>query len=153
MDLLKRKPHGPLPLPLQAQRITAPAIPAQWLLPGPYQVRPRWFEVDVRAHHPEIISGLPVHHQRLVAALMQMPKHLVAPIIPLRAGAQEPFHAGDECGLGRLDDQVKMIGHQTPAVDQPAGFLTGLAQGLQEGLAVRVILEKDSRRLPRFMPW
>ena len=70
-----------------------------------------------------------------------MAKELVPTIEPPRVGSQEPFHAGDQVGLGRLDHQMKMIGHQAPGMDVPAGLLTGLVQGLQEEFAVPVVLE------------
>ena len=70
-----------------------------------------------------------------------MAKELVPAIEPPRVGAQEPFHAGDQVGLGRLDHQMKMVGHQAPGLEVPAGLLTGLAQGLQEEFAVLIVLE------------
>ena len=37
--------------------------------------------------------------------------------------------------------QMKVVGHEAPGVDLPAGFLAGLAQGFQKALAVLVVLE------------
>jgi len=36
---------------------------------------------------------------------------------------------------------MKVIGHETIGMDLPAGFLAGLAQGLEESVAVRIILK------------
>src|SRR4026209_1667715 len=68
---------------------------------------------------------------------------------PIKApgvSAQQPFHPGDQIGLGRFGHQVKMIAHQTIGMDLPAGFLARLAQCFEEAVAV-LIIAKD-----RFSP-
>ena len=55
--------------------------------------------------------------------------------------AEEPLHAGNEIGARGFEDEVKMIGHQAPGMNLPAGFGTGFAEGLQEEFAVFVAEE------------
>ena len=57
----------------------------------------------------------------------------------LGVNAQEPFHAGDKVGFGCFDDEVKMVSHQTPGVDLPAGFGAGFSQRVQEAVEIAVV--------------
>jgi len=63
--------------------------------------------------------------------------------------AEEQLHPHHQVGLGRFDDQVKVIAHQALRVCLPTGLLTSLGQRLQQPLPVLVIL-KD--RLPPAAP-
>lgn len=63
------------------------------------------------------------------------------PVEPTGVGAQQPFHARDQIGLGRFDREMKMIGHQAIRMDFPAGLAASLAKGFQPQLAILVILE------------
>ena len=55
--------------------------------------------------------------------------------------AGQPLHAHDEVGLGRLGDKMKLIAHETPGMELPAGFLACLAERVEEAAAVEVIAE------------
>ena len=57
-------------------------------------------------------------------------------------GAQQPLHAQDEIGLGRLGDEVKMIAHETPGMELPPGLLAGFTKGGEEGAPI-LIVAKD----------
>ena len=57
-------------------------------------------------------------------------------IEPASASAQEPFHTLNQVGLGRLDDQVKVVARQTPRMHLPAGLGAALAQSLEEEIPV-----------------
>ena len=70
-----------------------------------------------------------------------MTEQLVPPFEPAGVGAQKPFHSRDQIGLGRLDDQMKMIRHEHVGVDLPAGLGARLAQGFDKTLAIRLVLE------------
>lgn len=65
-----------------------------------------------------------------------MAEELVSVVEPDRAGAQEPFHAGDQIGVGRLGDQMEMIAHQAPGVHLEGGLLASLGQRLDKVLPV-----------------
>ena len=65
----------------------------------------------------------------------------MAPIEPAGVCPQKPLHAGDQVGVGRLDHQVKMIGHQTIGMHLPGGLTTGFGQGLEEALSIFVVAE------------
>jgi len=46
---------------------------------------------------------------------------------------------------------MKMIGLEDAGVNLPARFGARLAEGLDEALPIRLIVERGSRRSPRFM--
>ena len=97
--------------------------------------------MHVIAHGLEIPRSTAIHNQRLVTPAEQVPKHLVPPIESAGICPQEPFHATHQVGLRRLDDQVKMIAHQTPRVEKLSCFLAGFTEGLQKTVAAGVVLE------------
>ena len=70
-----------------------------------------------------------------------MPTFLVPPIIPARVSPQKPFHARHKVRIGRLDNQMKVIAHQTDRMDLPIGFVAHLAQRIPEALPILVILK------------
>ena len=58
-------------------------------------------------------------------------------------GAQQPFHAGDEIGLGCLDDEMKMVRHEAAGMDLPTGLDAGFGEGVKEPLAIGVVAENE----------
>jgi len=54
-----------------------------------------------------------VHHNGLVAPAEEIPGVLMPAIEPAGVGAQEPFHADDQVGLGGFGRQLKVAIHQT----------------------------------------
>jgi hypothetical protein len=70
-----------------------------------------------------------------------MAKELVPPVEPAGIGPQKPFHSQDQIGLRSFDHQMKMISHQTPGVDLPVRFCTGLAERLEEPLSIQIVVE------------
>src|SRR5207249_3023419 len=74
-----------------------------------------------------------------------MAKKLVPPIESRRVRAQKPSHARNQIGPRRFDHQMKMIAHQTVAMNLPTGLLTDFLQRLQEQLPIFVTKEN---RLP-----
>ena len=65
----------------------------------------------------------------------------MAAIETVRVHSQEPFHADDEVGLGRFDDEMKMVGHQDIGMNLPAGAGTALGQEFEEGPPIGVVLK------------
>ena len=65
-----------------------------------------------------------------------------------RVGAQEPFHAGDQIGVGRLQHPMKMVGHQTEGMYLPAGFLTRFGQGVHKQRSILVGTENGLPPVP-----
>jgi hypothetical protein len=55
--------------------------------------------------------------------------------------AQEPAQSGHQIAFRGLDDQMKMVFHQTKGMNLEAGFLAGLAQGFDEIMAIGLIKE------------
>jgi hypothetical protein len=51
-----------------------------------------------------------------------MPELPMPAIEPSGVGAEEPFHARHQRGLGRLDDQMEVIGHQAVGMNLPFGL-------------------------------
>jgi hypothetical protein len=56
-------------------------------------------------------------------------------------GAQEPAHALHEIGVWRLDDSVKVVGHEAIGMDLKAGFFAGFGKGLEEIVTVHILEE------------
>ena len=77
-----------------------------------------------------------------------MPRELVSAIESTGVGAQQPLHPGNQVGLGGLDHQVKVVGHQAERVHLPVGLGTALAQGFQETLPVSIVLEDGIPPIP-----
>lgn len=98
-------------------------------------------EVDVIAGGAQIVTAALVDDEGFVASAEEMAEKLVAAVEAAGVSAQEPLHADDEIGLGRLGDEMKMVSHETEGVDLPAGLFTGGAEGGEEGLAVGVVAE------------
>src|SRR5438093_4956783 len=89
-----------------------------------------------------------VYDQGLVAAAEQMAEQLVAEVEPSRVSAQKPFHARNQVRLGRLEHQVKMIRHEAIGMNLPARLAARLAQGLDNPLAVVVVVEDRFAPVP-----
>jgi hypothetical protein len=53
-------------------------------------------------------------------------------------GAQQPAHARHQIPVGGLNDQVKMIAHQTIRVNLKTGLRARLGQGLDKILPVHI---------------
>ena len=70
-----------------------------------------------------------------------MAEELVTPVEATRISAQQLFHPGDQIGLRRLDDHMKMIRHEDIGVNLPARLGANLAQRVDEALAIRIIHE------------
>ena len=97
--------------------------------------------MDVIADGFEVARGAAIDDQGLVTAAEEVAEEFVAAVEAAGVGAQEPFRAGNKVATGRLDDQMKMIGHEAPGVELPAGLLAGFIEGFQEELAIPVCLE------------
>ena len=66
---------------------------------------------------------------------------LMPGVEPQRVGAQQPAHPRHQVPVGRLNNQVKMIGHQTISVNLKTGLVTRFGQGFDEILPVHVRLK------------
>ena len=87
----------------------------------------------------QISVAAAVHKQGFVSATEEVAEKLVLAIEAISVSTQKPFHAGHQVGLGRFDDQMKVIGHQTIGVDLPIGLGTGLAKGIEEEEAIGIV--------------
>ena len=74
--------------------------------------------------------------------------HKVGHVTGAGVGAEEPFHAGDEIGLGRFGHEMTMITHETPRMELPAGFFTGFAEGVEEAAAILIVVEDGFTAVP-----
>ena len=70
-----------------------------------------------------------------------MPEEFVPPMEPAGVSAQQPFHARDQIGLGRLHHQMKMIRHEDVGMNLPTSLRARFAQRLDQTLPIRVVLE------------
>ena len=90
---------------------------------------------------PTITGSGAIHDQGFVPSAEKVPRELVAAVETTGVGPQQPFHAGHEVGLGGLDDQMKMIRHETIGMDLPTGLAAGLGEGVQKPLTIQVVAE------------
>ena len=67
--------------------------------------------MHVIANRFEVAVATAIHDQRLVAPGKDVAAKLVANVESLGIDPQQPFHTGDQIGLGSLDHQMKMIAH------------------------------------------
>jgi len=77
----------------------------------------------------------------LVSALEQMAGPAVALIEELRIDAVQLPHAEGKVAIRGLDKKMIMIGHETVGVTYPIIAFIDVLEGVQEVLAIRVILE------------
>jgi hypothetical protein len=94
----------------------------------------------VIAHRFQIPRAAAVHNQTLAASAEQMAKEFVPLVEALGVNARKPFHARPQIGLGRLDHQMKMAGHQTIRMNLPARLEARLAQGVRKALTILITL-------------
>src|SRR5579862_5526818 len=76
-----------------------------------------------------------------MASAEQVTEEFVPSIEPGSVGAQKPFHAVHQVGLGSFDDQVKVIAHETIRMNLPIGFFARLLQRFEEEFSVVIIVE------------
>src|SRR2546421_6277524 len=60
---------------------------------------------------------------------------------PAGIGAEEPFHASDQIGLGSFHHQMKMVVHQAISQHLPVSLFTTFPERLQKAQPVLVIME------------
>ena len=76
-----------------------------------------------------------VDKETFVPAAKKMVEELLAAVKPRGVGPQQPFRARDQVGFRNFDDQMKMVAHEAPGMNQPVGFAAALAEGFNEGFA------------------
>jgi hypothetical protein len=69
---------------------------------------------------------------------------LVPAIEPLGVGAVQPLHAAGEVRFRRLDDQMKVIGHEHVSNDGPAEACGRHAEEGEEGPPIMIVAEDRS---------
>ena len=89
----------------------------------------------------KIPAARAINDQRLVAAAEEVAKELVPPLEASSIGAEKPFHPSHQRRLRRLDQQMKMVGHQTIRMHLPSTPDTRFPQRLHKALPVAIILE------------
>ena len=104
---------------------------------------PRHQPLSTRLNSPRRILPPPPLHSLLKHPSPRRAVLRYAPLPEQRLSivAQQPLHPHHQIGLGRFEDQVKVVAHQAIRMHLPAGLLTGLRQRLQQSLSVLVILE------------
>ena len=125
---------------LEIKGVAAPAVGGQGLVRRE-KASPNGVQMHVVAGGAEVVAAALVDDEGFVAAGEEVAEEFVAAVEAPGISAQKPLHAGDQIGLGRLGDEMKMIGHEAEGVDLPAGFFAGGTKGLQETAAVGVVAE------------
>ena len=72
--------------------------------------------MHVVAHSLKVAVAAAIDDEGFVAPAKKVAKVPVPAVEPASVGPQQPLHAGDQVGLRRLDDQMKVIGHQAERV-------------------------------------
>src|SRR6266480_7535975 len=88
---------------------------------------------------PQIARFSPIDQLCFVAPTKEMPPVPMPPVKSLRVGAQQPFHPSSQIWLRRLQNQMKMIAHQTVGIHLPPALLAGNTQGLEKALSIQII--------------
>src|SRR5207248_1847028 len=115
------QPRGAFGWWLKIKTVAAPAIGLQRLI-GSNEYGSHRIEVDVIADPFQVAGHAAVHRQSFIATAEQVAKQLVATIEAARVSSKKPLHAGRQVGLRGLQNEMKMIFHQTVSVDEPLGL-------------------------------
>ncbi len=94
-------------------------------------------EVHVSGHRPEV--GLVFDQFGTIAALEHMSRKAVAARPAIRVARQKRLHARGEIGLGGLENDVQVIGHDGERVNTPGTPNDGSTEVFSEPVAVDVI--------------
>ena len=119
------------------------------LLQG-HHAGPHGLEVDIGAQHREIAALPRIRHDRLVATLEKMAAETVPRVEAHRPCGLEPAHPRNQIGLGRLQQEMVVVGHRHLRRHPPARALAHLAQGLEEATPIRGVLENRLPPVPAF---
>src|SRR3989338_8916952 len=82
-----------------------------------------------------------LYQDGLVAALKQMSHGSVAPVVELGIDTVQLAHSFGEVSLWCFDYQVVVVVHQTVGVAEPVKAVNDLAEGVQEGFAISIVIE------------
>ena len=104
--------------------------------------------MHVIARGAQVAATAFVDDERFVASAEKVAEEFMASVEAAGVGAEEPFHAGDEIGLGRFGDEMKMIAHEAPGVELPAGFFAGLTEGIEKTAAILIVVEDGFTPVP-----
>ena len=81
------------------------------------------------------------HEYRFVSSAEDVTEKLVPMIQAQRVGAQQPAHSFYEVSIGRFDDGMKVIRHQTIGMHLKTGLLASFSQRFQKILPIDIIQE------------
>jgi hypothetical protein len=98
-----------------------------------------WVEHHVAADFQKVAFFL--YQNGFVATLQKMSHRSVAPIVDLSVHTIELAHSFRKIRLRCFNHQVVVIVHQTVGVAKPVKAVDDLAEALQEGFAIPLILE------------
>ena len=96
-------------------------------------------EVHVPRHRPEV--GLVLNQFSAIAPLEDMAAEAMSSRPGVGVGGEEPLHAARQVRLGRLEDDVEVVGQDHEGVDLPATTHDGAAQLPLESIAIGVITD------------
>lgn len=136
----RAQPEGAFGGFLQIVAEAAPGVGSEGLLRAEH-FGAHWIQVDIIANGFEVAVAAAIHDEGFVTSAEEVAKEFMAAVEAAGVGGKEPFHAGDEVGLGRGEDEVKMVWHEAPCMNLPAGFGTGFGEGFEEEVAVGVVIE------------
>src|SRR5947209_6907746 len=98
--------------------------------------------MHVIAYGQQVAIAAVINRLSFVTSGEKMAAGFVADVETFSVNAQQPFHAGDQVWLRRLDHQMKMVPHQAIGMDLPFGLATGFSEGGKEALAI-IDIAKD----------
>src|SRR4051812_20191202 len=96
-------------------------------------------KVHIITDRLEITIAAAVDQRRFISPAKDVTGHLVTAIESNRVSAQEPTHPLDQVCFRGLDDQMKMILHETICMHLPGGLLARFGQRFEEILAIHVV--------------
>lgn len=112
-----------------------------------HEPRTHWIADDIAHDGQKVVVML--YRKALEASLPDMAMTPVVMMITPHMTGHPPLHKGPErIAFGRLQDEVKMVGHQTESkhFDRIGAF--GNAKQIEEGPVVTVLMEDDGASIP-----
>jgi len=97
--------------------------------------------MNVVARAAQVARRTSIDDLRFVTSAKEVSPLTMTPIKSLGVGSEEPFHSKSEVGLGRFQDEMKMIRHQTVGMCLPTRLHTGLLKSAQKLYPVSFVPE------------
>lgn len=101
--------------------------------------------MNVVAYGSEIMPIAIINDLRLVAPLEKVSPKLMTSIVSLRERSLKPLHRANKIALRRFQQQVVMIAHQAPSMNNHLIPNTNLPQGSNKQIGILIPSDQGTR--------